>query len=453
MNAYSNKIVLEADYSSALTILLRYPASSHRPATFVQDALYLKNNPDAAGGNHIISKYSGKTPASQRRSGRSRFSSKLKGKDVHVHPPASSKPLVGPRGKSPVGSPTRYIRRQGIDVLLHDAAKAVYQRGEKWGVNKAVRDAVDEMKKNMQGLQLPSGSLSPREEKGKGNVRWSLDEGGYTPPTNDIEAAVEKLERRNRALAKMLEQALEELRDADGDAQKTSAEEFQAALKTIGFVKNRLENSSLSIVDGSSSTRTPVDGPAEAHSPSTPTTSAPQPSSTEPDSVPGTPQPKDTDTDTVSPSTPVSTTTTTNPARNPSTTNAEEDLSASTGENSLYLTPENRSSKPSLPNEKEATRPSLADSPFSWMLGSQDSKDWRAAGFFNTTASFATPATERKAGGKAPGFLFGDGDDGGTGRGGESKKGKGKGKGGGNGGGDRDGDGERGFDLASLRRG
>ncbi|KAI9885042.1 MAG: hypothetical protein M1823_003176 [Watsoniomyces obsoletus] len=474
--------LLEADYSSALTILLRYPSSSHPPSTFVQDALYLKNNLTVEGGNHIISKYSGRTPSSRRKGGRSR-PWKSKGKDV-LHSSSSSK-SSDIRRKSPMGSPTRYIRRQGIDVLLQDAAKAVYQRGEKWGVNKAVREAVDEMKKNMQGLQqLQSGALSPRGEKGNdNNLRWSLDEGGYISPTSsalpptgkEIEGEVEKLHRRNRALAKILGLALEELKntnDDNDDEKKTfPSEDLETLLKTIDFVRNRLENSSLSIIEekenkeGPSMKTPPNDSefPIETQS-VIPTKSTFQ----QTDSTPRTPPPKTTE-PIIPPSTPTPTT------RNPSTTINEEDTTTST-ESSRYQTPDNstrHSSKPSLSDHHDnqtPTRPSLANSPFSWILGGGGSesdqesshknnnnnynKDWRAAQFFNT-ASFTTPATERKTGGKAPGFLFGDesDDDGDAGGGlGKGRKGGGK-KWDRDGDGDGDGEGGNSFNLASLRRG
>ncbi|CAG8018657.1 unnamed protein product [Penicillium nalgiovense] len=57
------RILPTADYTTALTLLLRYPSPQpHTSQTFVHDTLYLEQNPTADRGSFIISKYSGRPP-------------------------------------------------------------------------------------------------------------------------------------------------------------------------------------------------------------------------------------------------------------------------------------------------------------------------------------------------------------------------------------------------------
>ena len=66
--------MLKADYSGALSMLLRYPSPQpHAPHTFVHDALHLEQNPTAERGSFLIAKYSGKPPESPKRHSQSGF--------------------------------------------------------------------------------------------------------------------------------------------------------------------------------------------------------------------------------------------------------------------------------------------------------------------------------------------------------------------------------------------
>lgn len=406
--------MLEADYSSALTILLRYPSSpEYRAVTFVQDALYLRSNLSIAGGSHIISQYSGKDPAAGRRKGRSADVKNQTPKTDGRTPARAQKKSIY-RPTSPLQLPAHYFRKQGIDVLLHDAAKAVYQRGEKWGVNQAVRDAVDEVKKNMQGLQ--TGSPPPRREMAIG--RWSLDEGGYAqePPKFDLKS-VERLEERNKVLARMLEEALEELDRYKTGQQKgeqrieEDAAAWGLAVAKVQFVKSHLADSDLALIEGEEAPKDVSAGDADNADVNQGELS-PTEKATPRSFIDSNSHPPSSAIDPILPFSDV-----------PAESTIENENS--TTENSVYLTPKNGNSS------LQGSRPSLADSPFSWMLGennnnsnsnnsNNDLNDWRSG--FN--ASFPTPATERtriqlgydgkknkKADNSKVGFLFGGGDD------------------------------------------
>lgn len=161
--------MVEADYSTALTLVLRYPSPNapHLPATFVADAIHLRENLTIAGGRHIIMQYSNREPAAPK-------------------PPRQATIPKISRTKSPLGSPTRFIPGVQLDSVISDVARNVLDRGEKWGVNRAVGRAVVEVKKNVQGFQQQQ------------QAQWA-------EATKEI-AREEELVRKSRALSKRLKQ-------------------------------------------------------------------------------------------------------------------------------------------------------------------------------------------------------------------------------------------------------
>ena len=234
---------MEADYSTALTLLLRYPVpgSPHGPSSFVGDALYLRKNLLLDGGAYIVSKYSGKAPKLQsenRLRPKSANSTRLR-KARDTSPAYQGSP---DSYSSPLRSPARLLQRQGgIEAVIQEAAKGVYSRGEKWGVNKAIRGAV-------QGLQ--SGNSSPRRESE--TLRWSLDaDKNVAASPAQITAGVQGLEERNIALAKMLENAMEGLwvqqKEFAKQKANAAAEALSLAIAKVQFVQVYLEDPTMSL--------------------------------------------------------------------------------------------------------------------------------------------------------------------------------------------------------------
>jgi len=224
--------VLEADYSAALTLLLRYPVPlpPHGPATFVGDALYLRENLLLDGGDHIISKYSRRAPETT-------VTRKLPKK---VRRARTAEQEAAKNALLPRTAPARIFQDQGgIEGIIHEAAKGVYSRGEKWGVGKALRGA-------MQGLQ--SGHSSPRRVSER--ARWSLDSGKMVQDQPaETTAKIQSLEKRNQSLAKLLENAVDELwvqqkqiheKDNEG-----AADALGLCIAKVQFVQVYLENSSM----------------------------------------------------------------------------------------------------------------------------------------------------------------------------------------------------------------
>jgi TBC1 domain family protein 5 len=177
---------MDAPYSLALMLLLKYPSPSppNGPRTFVDDAIYLRDNFTAAGGAKIISKYSGKCPQVE--------SSSPLGEGL-----SPKQKFLGT--KSPLPSPARFLQQQGgVEALFQGAAKGVFDRGERLGINQAVRDAVGEVKKNMQGLQGSRASSTNRRTSDV--MRWSLDEGRSVIPSTASQSARNS---RNKQLARV----------------------------------------------------------------------------------------------------------------------------------------------------------------------------------------------------------------------------------------------------------
>ena len=228
-------IVVEANYSFALMLLLKYPPPEppNGPHTFVDDAIYLRDNFSAAGGAEIISKYSGRSPPVH--SG-SRPATPL-GQAV------SSRQKLA-RTKSPLPSPARFLQQQGgLEALFQGATKGVFERGQRLGINQAVRDAVGEVKKNMQGLQAARVNSAARRTSDV--VRWSLDEGRAIQSTK---ASVSAMNHRNKQLARMLDQAMADLRavsvSEEGD-KDTYVQAMDLAIAKVDFVKIYLEDSTM----------------------------------------------------------------------------------------------------------------------------------------------------------------------------------------------------------------
>ena len=222
--------VLEADYSAALTLLLRYPVPSppHGPPSFVNDALYLRDNLLLEGGDHIISKYSRRAPETT-------VTRKLPKK---VKRARTAHQIAGQKAASPKLTPTKFFQDQGgIEGIIHEAAKGVYNQGEKWGVGKALRGAV-------QGLQ--SGNTYPRPTH---RSRWSLDTGKtISDKPTDMVAKIEALEQRNRSLAKLLGDAVDELWAQQKDmVQKGEklGDALSLSIAKVQFVQVHLENSAM----------------------------------------------------------------------------------------------------------------------------------------------------------------------------------------------------------------
>ena len=232
---YANRLaVLRADYSVCLQLLLKYPPpdQAHGPHTFVDDALYLRDHLNVQGGSKLTLKYTGKTP-------------------VAIKSPHGSRPTtpsfpgfntLRQRGlgvRSPLHSPPAFINQQaGVEALFQGAAKGakgMLERGEKLGINQAVRDAVGEIRRNMQGFNESRHSSRPPKE--------ILSQEGAV-------AALAAMERRNQQLASMLDDTVTSLKAISAsnlDDKAKSLELIEIAAAKIQFVKIYMEDPTMEV--------------------------------------------------------------------------------------------------------------------------------------------------------------------------------------------------------------
>ncbi|KAG0123637.1 hypothetical protein HOY82DRAFT_636733 [Tuber indicum] len=180
--------LMEADYSTALTLVLRYPSPTAPdiPATFVADAIYLRDNPTFAGGKRIVVKYSNRTPT----------------------PPAQKQraPKLS-RKNSPLTPPARFLQTGQLESIVQDVAKNMLSQGERWGVNRAVRDAVGDIKKNVQGLQQSQHQQWAAQE--------SAREAELVRRSRELSKKLKADDDRRKKLERLLQLSIEELEKND----------------------------------------------------------------------------------------------------------------------------------------------------------------------------------------------------------------------------------------------
>lgn len=355
--------MLDADYTGALTLLLRYPVpeAPHGPQTFVSDALYLRENLLLDGGDHIIAKYSRKSPETT-------VTRKLPKKIKRAR---NLEQKAAQNATAPTMSPGRFLQEQGgIEGIIHEAAKGVYNRSEKWGVTKALRGAV-------QGLQ--SANVSPH-----GKERWSLDTGKLVADASasDLIAKVQVMEERNKALSKMLAASMDELwseqedvRPEDGKDKGSDA--LSLAIAKVQLVQVYLENSNMPLPEDLPVT---LDKKPDMVSSGSPPRSSPQSKGGE-----GKPAPL------IAVDGPIDEKTL------PKRTRPKGPKGPATAGNA-----DSTAQPPATPPKSSHTpRPSLSQSPYSWMLGEEQQKSG-----FVAASPFSSPIG--RAGRERTGSLFGD---------------------------------------------
>ena len=282
-------------------------------------------------------------------------------------------------------SPSKFLQDQGgIEGIIQEAARGVYRRGEKWGVAKALRGAV-------QGLQSASGTPSLMTSA----PRWSLDTGQMIKDDSaQLTARIYTLEQKNRSLARLLEKAMQDLFTQQQDFAKNKAEAaadaLSLAIAKVQFVQVYLDNPAMPLPNEDQALES---GPKEEASEKKSLVEAQQAMeasdvevSPTPKSVAKDPRKKGRSTGQAS--------TSQSPMGSP---RKQEKITAPTDSIPSVQTSEDGNRHERLPNH----RPVLAQSSFSWILG----EDQRKSDF--VAASPFTSEKERFRG-KA-GFLFGDG--------------------------------------------
>lgn len=380
--------VIEADYSAALTLLLRYPSPPYPygPPSFVEDALYLRDNNLPDGGPYIIFKHSQKLPAPPLEAPKvtSSFTGRFSKKGRRIR---QRKHDNRENPGSPRRSPARFLQDQGgIEGILQEAARGIYSRSEKWGVSRALREAV-------QGLQ--SGNNSPRRKPD--GLRWSLDQGkNVTEDVSNMAAKLLDLERRNKGLAKLLDNAMEDLwiqqREFTKDKAEAAADALSLAIAKLQFVQVNLENSMMPFPADSS----PEEVFEKIESTASPETTAQDKGSETNNASPAAPEP---DCSLGQDTGQIQGGTITNPGPVTESTPVATSLDSPINPTEINAKVSTHREQPeSFPFHQ--SRPSLAQSSFSWMLG----EDQRRSSFVSASPF---PSEKRNAR-EIAGFLFGD---------------------------------------------
>ena len=231
--------MLEVDYSSALTLLLRYPAlQDHGPQTLVHDGLYLEQNLSPARGAFLVSKYSGRPPELAR--------------DPLLQPPRDPSPKKVDRrshsrnlsGGSPSGQSPARVNQRTLESLFQDVSEGLQRRTEGWGVAKAVRGAVSEAKRNMANAEV--GGIPSRAWRGGPRFGTPRLGPSRTSDPVDLVQQVASLKKRDNSLAGLLSEAIQDLsiiKESTIDLSPEATEALERACDRIRNVQSELQGS------------------------------------------------------------------------------------------------------------------------------------------------------------------------------------------------------------------
>ncbi|KAH7070500.1 rab-GTPase-TBC domain-containing protein [Paraphoma chrysanthemicola] len=385
--------LVAADTNEAFSLLLRYPEPEVPAYTFIKDALYLRDHLTPQGGAEIISRYGKQAPTIE-----------LEASPI-IREPSPSPSFASNRARRSLGSPRSFVGQQGagIEALLQGAAKNVFERGSQWGVGKAIREAVGEVKKNVEAYQSAASPVQSVPRAGAREFRKPaqvITTGGTTRPGLDRVASgnairkIEGLERRNKNLAKMLESAVGELWEhhrerneeqstkPDDKKGKEALEALSLAIAKVQFVQVYLEDSSIPLPVDEATEQAASANVAERLTASEQSPPPPERTSSAPPV-------------TINPPTELTSATPTGVMQSsaPSTRPTSPPASKQTRlQPSAHLSPR--------------SRPHLTSSNFSWMLGEDSASSNFASGTAHSTFS-----SDEKRRMKGKGFLFGDDDD------------------------------------------
>lgn len=341
----------------------------------VDDALYLSKHLHVAGGAHIITKRTGRPPTLP-----DRPSTPAKATNSHVTD------LSRQQSSASLGTPHRRSKLpSGLEGMLEDASRGLYTRGERLGLNKAVRDVVLEVKKNVQTVQARTHSRMQ-------SLNDAADDEAVSTRNDTLEARLTDLQSRNDALAKMLDEAVTTLWNGQKEGQEArpaaeeTAQAVTAAIAKVQFVQVYLADPSLAL---------PIEPAVEE-----PSTSAGLKESVKSEveavtasSTSKEPQQRDEHQQKIS---------------SPTPSTKDEPAVSSVGRSAPVKV---ATTRPKTSQAPKPARPTLEQSSFSWMLGQEE-----ASGSARKTFMSAAPFKEGSYRGRTSthgsnAYLFGDAQD------------------------------------------
>lgn len=219
----------------------------------MDDAAYLQRHLNAAGGATLIMKYTGKLPASSKSPDGSRPTTPtFRGFNAFRQKSFGA--------KSPLPGTARFTNQQAsVEALFQGAAKGakgVLERGEKLGINQAVRDAMGEIRRNMQAFNEARNASQSAQDMLSGD---------------SIASTFAAIQERNRHLASMLDETVTSLKTLSAsnlDNKTQSLDLIEVAAAKVQFVKIYLEDSTmeLPIMVGTDVDEEPMDTDEKAES-------------------------------------------------------------------------------------------------------------------------------------------------------------------------------------------
>lgn len=233
-------IVLKADYSVALSLLLHYslPQTPGGPASLAKDAVYLDRNRSPSAGANVVGRHTGQP-----------LVSKTEPRPISPFKPASmpirmvrdqvrSEPTPETR-PSPNRLSARFLGQQkGLEALFQEVSGEVSRRTEGWAVAKAVKGAVGGVRRNVNNLSADANVSRSSESN---EAPFPHAQHSQSDSVLGLTQRIQDLEDRNKILARMLGTALESLRKQKDSTterkQLTEDEDFNVSLAKLQFVQ------------------------------------------------------------------------------------------------------------------------------------------------------------------------------------------------------------------------
>jgi TBC1 domain family member 5 len=229
--------VLKADTNEAFSLLLRYPSlpELQKPTSLVHDALKLRDSLTSDTGQAIVLQRTGR----------------------HVTRASIATPInLSKHRPSPahlsVPSPA------SLEAILHDAARGVMSRSERWGLNQALRDVLGEVRRNVKTVQSTGGNTSPGRSPSVGPSRSAKSR----PVSHSTIAAnalrrINSLETRNKSLSRMLEDSTSEILRVvkeleENQAAKDQAEKLRSVASKVATLNTFLKDITLPLPEENS---------------------------------------------------------------------------------------------------------------------------------------------------------------------------------------------------------
>ena len=235
--------LIEADYSTAITSLTHADLTDGHddPRSLVRDALVLDRQQNDLTAADLVERYSGRRP-------KARPMSDAYNANLRVEHTPIRKMRTPQDRSSPAASPARFASPQKqLETIFQQVSGGLQSRTEGWNVSKAVRGAVGEVKRNMNNFQPTHSRQSSRDVMSPGS---GIPKQGVTADTRRLQRRLSDLEARNKAMAKMLDSALEELRSSRPTKSEDAThgeEAFNIALAKIQFVSVYMSDSEIPI--------------------------------------------------------------------------------------------------------------------------------------------------------------------------------------------------------------